>query len=119
MDGAQAVPHMEINVKELDCDYEKIYNSLVSTFLFRSFFSIKTAATHMKFLESVKYLNRILNDEQFYYFYTNSDEYNTFNVKSDELLDGYIRKKKPIMIYILYKLIGVKSKLFKIQRGAK
>ena len=73
----------------------------------------------MSFWESVKYLDRILNDEQFYYFYTNSDEYYKFNVKSDELLDRYIRKKKPIMICILYKLLDIKSKLYKIQRGAK
>ena len=105
--------------KNFDCDYPKIYDRLVSVFLYRTFLSIKTAAIYMNFWESVKYLGRILNDEQFHYFYTNSDEYYKFNVKSDELLDRYIRKKKPIMIYILYKLLDIKSKLYKIQRGVK
>lgn len=105
--------------KNFDCDYTKIYDRLVSVFLYRTFLSIKTAAIYMNFWESVKYLDRILNDEQFHYFYTNSDEYYKFNVKSDELLDRYIRKKKPIMIYILYKLLDIKSKFYKIQRGVK
>ena len=105
--------------KNFDCDYEKTYDSLVSVFLFRSFYSIKTAATHMNFFDSVKYIKKILNDNQFYDFYINSDEYSVFKVKSDDLLNRYIRKKKPIMICILYKIIGVKSKLYKMQRGAK
>lgn len=99
--------------KEFDCDYNRIYDKLISVFLFDSFFSIKTAATHMNFLDSVKYLNKILNNEQFFSLYVNSDEYKTFKVKSDELLNKYIRKKNPLMICILYKLIAVKSKLFK------
>ncbi len=99
--------------KEIDCDYENVYNQLVSVFLYKSFLSLKTAATYMKMVDSVKYINRILNDEQFCFLYTTSEEYRIFKVKSDELLNKYIRKKKPFMICMLYKLIDIKAKLFK------
>lgn len=97
--------------KQFDCDYEKIYERLVSVFLFKSFFSFKTAATYLNFADSVKYINGILNDEQFYSLYTSSDEYKTFKVKSDKLLDKYIRKKKPFMISLIYKFISLKTQL--------
>ncbi len=97
--------------KELGCDYEKIYNSLVSVFLYHSFLSLKTAGTYMKLFPSAKYINEVLNDVQFYSLYTSSNEFKKFKVKSDELLNKYIRKKRPFMICILYKLISIKSKL--------
>lgn len=97
--------------KEFDCDYKNVLSCLESFFLYRSFFSIKTAATYMKLLDSVKYINRILNDEQFYSLYITSDAYTNLKVKSDKLLDKCIRNKKPLMICILYKLISIKSKL--------
>lgn len=97
--------------KEIDCDYEKIYNSLVSIFLYHSFLSLKTAGTYMNFFDSVKYIRKIINSEQFYILYTTSVEYKIFKVKSDELLNKFIRKKKSFMICILYKLISIKSKL--------
>ncbi len=99
--------------KEIDCDYENVYNQLVSVFLYKSFISLKTAATYMKIVDSVKYIKKILNDKQFYFLYITSDEYKTFKVKSDELLNKFIRKKKPFMIFVLYKFIKIKSQLFR------
>lgn len=100
--------------KGFDCDYEKIYDRLVSVFLYHSFLSLKTAGTYMKLFYSVKYISEVLNDEQFYSLYTTSNDFKTFKVKSDELLDKYIRKKKPFMICMLYKLIGIKSKFLNL-----
>lgn len=97
--------------KRIDCDYKRINEKLVSTFLYHSFLSLKTAGTYMKLFSSVKYIGEILNNDQFYSLYTTSDEYINFKVKSDEMLNKYIRKKKPLMICILYKLISIKSKL--------
>lgn len=83
-----------------------------STFLYKSFLSLKTAATYMKGRDSVTYISEILNDNTFYNHYTGSDEYKVFKTKTDAMLDRFIRKKKPLMIYILFKMNEIKSKIF-------
>ncbi len=91
---------------------EKLKNYLVSSFLFKSFFSLKTAVTYLKGMECIKYISLILNNDTFYSLYTESDEYKSFKAKNDEILDKLIRKKKPFLIYLFFKLIALKSKFY-------
>ena len=94
----------------IECDIAQIDIWLKSSFLFKSFFAIKTAAEYLKGKDSIRYIGEILNNEVFYSLYVNSDEYKTFKTKTDALLDRFIRKKKPIMIFLLFKINLLKSK---------
>lgn len=100
----------------IDCDSEKIKLWLVSSFLFKAFFSIKTAAEYMSGFNAIRYINQILNNETFYSLYVNSDEYKHFKNKTDALLDRFIRRKSALMICFVFRINKIKSKLlFKIR----
>ncbi len=97
--------------KKVECDSVKIKSWLESSFLFKAFFSIKTAAEHLKGMKAIRYINKILSNEIFYSLYVNSDEYKHFKTKTDALLDRFIRKKKALMIYLVFRINKLKAKL--------
>lgn len=88
---------------------EKIKSRLVSIFLYGSFLSLKTAAIYLKYKDSVKYINHILSNEDFYSLYVNGDEYKTFKTSADAMLDKFIRIKNAFLIHLLYQAIKLKS----------
>ena len=90
-------------------DITQINEWLISSFLFKSFLSLKTAGTYLKYKTAVDYISLVLNNETFYSLYTSSNEYTNFKTKADLLLDKFIRQKKPFLIYIMYKLINLKT----------
>lgn len=93
------------------CNNEFIEKWLISSFLFKSFFSIKTAGTYLKRKTAVEYIGQILNNDTFYSLYTESNEYSSFKTKIDTLLDRFIRVRKPFYIFLLFKLLNLKTKL--------
>lgn len=86
---------------------------LISSFLFKSFFAIKTAGTYLKGRDAISYIRRILENDTFYSLYISSDEYVTFKNKIDVLLDKFIRKKKPLYIFIMFKFLNLKTKILR------
>lgn len=97
--------------KNFGYNYDQAYKFVESAFLYRVFLSIKTAAVYIKGKKSVEYISEILNNDTFYSHYTGSDEYHVFKTKTDALLDKFIRKKRPFMIYLIFKLNQLKSKI--------
>lgn len=88
---------------------ENIKNILDSTFLYKSFLSLKTAAWYLKGKNAVKYISQILDNDKFYSLYINSDECKEFGTISDKMFDQFIRNKNSVLIYLLHKLIKLKS----------
>lgn len=97
--------------KGIDCNKDQVGSWLTSSYLYKAFCSIKTAAVHMKAWESIRYISEILNTDMFYSLYVSSNEYKTFKTKTDALLDKFIRKKKPIMIFLIFRINELKIKL--------
>lgn len=85
----------------------------IITFLNSAVSSIKTAATYLTGYDSINYISYILRDDDFKKLYTQSIANNTFNTSSDRILDKLIRRNCPIFIYLLFKLLKIKSFLNK------
>ncbi len=98
---------------ESDCNKAQIDEWLVSSFLFKSFFSLKTAATYLKNKDAVEYISLVLNNDTFYSLYTSSDEYTAFKTNVDMLLDKFIRNKNSLLIYIMFKILNYKTMISK------
>jgi glycosyltransferase involved in cell wall biosynthesis len=94
--------------KKLNCYSESIRNSLIGSFLWKSFFSIKSTATHDTIKNSMIYLKSVFNDHEFCSLYT--ENYSSFKTFSDKVLDWSIRHKNPLPFCLLSKFIKIISK---------
>ncbi len=92
---------------------KEIAHLITMSFLYSAVSSIKTAATYLKGKDSVKYISYILKNQDFDKLYNENIDNSSSGSTSDMLLDKFIRRKKPIMIYLLYKLLTFKSVIMK------
>lgn len=89
-----------------------IKDRLIRAFVWQSFFALKTSATYMKFNEGVSYLQNVLENESFYKLYLDVD-FRNFSTLTDKLMDRYIRKRNSFGICLLFKVITLKTKVYK------
>ncbi len=94
---------------------ELIFQRLASAFVFRSFDSIKTATDSLGFIPACKYLLEILNNETFYTLYE-KERYDSFNTRTDFLLNKYIIKRNAVMVCIVMSFNKLKTKILKFIR---
>ena len=87
-----------------------------SVFVLKSFLSIKTSAFYLKHKAAVTYLSKILKNQAFYNCYLNED-YKNFSCKTDKLLDKFIRKRNPEMLFWVIYLCKLKSNFIKLFGG--
>lgn len=94
--------------KNLDCYSDSVRNSLIGSFLWKSFFAIKSTATYDTVKNSVIYLKKVFNDPDFNSLY--SENYSTFKTFSDKVLNWSIRHMNPLPFCLLSKIIKFISK---------
>lgn len=101
--------------KELDVLTETVFKQLNSVFVYKSFVSLKIAADSLKFFESVKYINEILNNNLFFDLYLK--ERMTFDYSLDKLIDKYIKSKNAMFVMLSVRFFSFKSKVFRLLKG--
>lgn len=94
----------------IDCDSELLLEKVRSSFVFRTVMAISSAGYELKMIDGIKYIKNIVMNDTFYKLYLH-ENYTEFVSKFDEVLNKFIRKRKPCLIYFLIKISKAVSRI--------